>query len=335
MPNKMSKPELINLLLEEEYGQLPAATYTVIPEYENVDESFCAGKADLKKINLNCKGEWGEFRFPVYYVCPRKRNKPVPCFIHINFSDLIPDKYQPTEEIIDQGCATLTFYYEQVSSDSGDFTDGLAGVVYPHGKRKSKDCGKIGLWAWAAIRVLEYALTLPEIDHKKISVIGHSRLGKTALLAGALDERFYCAFSNNSGCSGAALARQTTGETIEDILSRFPFWFCENYKKYIGNEESMPFDQHFLLAANVPHKVYVASAEEDAWACPINEYMACVVASEYYVKHGLAGFVCPDRLPVINDIFHEGYIGFHLRGGSHYLSREDWKNYIEFLKGGL
>ena len=329
-PIGFGKSEMIDLILKEEYGYLPSRPDSVSAEIESTDASFCAGKADLQKLKLTCRAEWGTFSFPVYYVAPNGQNN-IPCFIHINFRDLIPDRYQPTEEIIDNGFATLTFCYKDITSDDGDFTNGLAGIVYPDGKRKSDDCGKIGLWAWAAMAVMDYALTLPELDKNKISVIGHSRLGKTALLTGALDERFYCAFSNDSGCSGASLAREKTGEKIKNITSVFPYWFCENYFKYAEKEDSLPFDQHWLIAANIPHKVYIASAVGDTWACPENEYRACLAADEYYRANGKNGFVAPRRLPCVGEHFHNGDIGYHIRAGNHYLSREDWSLYIKFL----
>lgn len=330
-PIHMDKKEIVDLLLQEEYGTLPSAPYAVTATLEKCDRSFCAGKADLCTLRLHCKAEWGEFSFPVYYVCPKGRSAPVPCFIHINFRDLIPDRYQPTEELVDEGYATLTFCYQDVSSDNADFTDGLAGVLWPDGKRDAHACGKIGLWAFAACAVMDYAQTLPELDHARISVAGHSRLGKTALLAGALDERFYCAFSNNSGCCGAALYRAKSGETIRAITQKFSYWFCENYRKYADHEDALPFDQHYLIAANIPHRVYAASAAEDLWACPQNEYLACVAASAYYEKSCGRGFVYAGGLPEVDDCFHEGMIGYHLRAGKHYFSREDWKYYVKYL----
>lgn len=329
-PVGMEKQKIIDLLLKEEYGILPSAPYSVTATLEKRDKKFCAGKAELQTLRLHCVSDWGEFSFPLYYVRPNDK-KDVPCFIHVNFRDLIPDRYQPTEELVDEGYATLTFCYKDVTSDDGDFTNGIAGVVYPDGIRADDACGKIGLWAWAACAVMDYAQTLPELDHSRICVAGHSRLGKTALLAGALDERFYCAFSNDSGCSGAALSREKVGETIRNITDTFPYWFCENYKKYADNEGALPFDQHYLIAANAPHRVYVASAVEDTWAGPENEYLACVAASEYFERNTGKGFVHPDRLPTVGECFHEGNIGYHLRSGIHYFSREDWKNYIKYL----
>ena len=333
-PYGMEKKDILDLLLQEEYGYLPPAPTEVRVEVEEkkADRSFCAGKAFLKHLTFVCKGEFGEFSFPVRYACPKKASAPVPAFVHVNFRPNVPDTYQPTEEIIDNGYAILSFYYEDVTSDNGDFTNGLAGVVYPDGNRDAHQCGKIGLWAWAAIRVLEYALEQPEINPNRISVVGHSRLGKTALLAGALDERFYCAFSNDSGCCGAAISRDKEGEDLETICRVFPFWFCEHYKKYVEKENTLPFDQHYLLAANFPHRVYVASAFEDRWAGPDNEFLSCVAASDYYVQRGMTGFVHDGRLPQIGDRYHQGSIGYHLRDGMHYLSREDWNIYFDYLK---
>ena len=334
MPDNMKKSEIVDLLLKEEYGYLPPAPQKW--EVENVEEAgftFCAGKAQLFKITLKCKLEKGEFSLPVYYTRLADSENKAPCFVMINFRDDVPDRYLPSEELVDAGYAVLSFCYKDVTSDDADFTNGLAGVVYKNGERTATQCGKIGLWSWAAMRVMDYALTLPELDHSKISVVGHSRLGKTALLTGAIDERFFCAFSNDSGCSGAALSREKSqeNENIEMICTNFPYWFSEHYKMYINNEDALPFDQHFLIAANVPHRVYVSSAVEDLWADPDKEYLSCVAASSYYKKHGMKGFVSDKALPEVCDVFHDGHIGYHLRKGKHYLSREDWNRYIEFL----
>ena len=328
-PIGMTRSDILELLLKEEYGFLPPAPETVDVEELSCNKRFCAGKAPHKSLRFTAHCQFGDFSFPVSFICP-KSDEPVPCVVLINFRPDVPDMYLPAEEVTDQGYAVLQVFYQDISSDDGDFRNGLAGLVYPEGKREADQCGKLGLWAWAAIRLLEYALTLPEIDHSRISVAGHSRLGKTALLAGALEPRFFCAWSNDSGCSGAALARENTGETVAAICGRFPYWFCENYYKYAGNEDCLPFDQHYLLAANAAHKVYVASAEDDLWACPKNEYLSCVAAGTYFAQQGSVGFIHPDRLPAVGDTFHEGNIGYHLRSGCHYLSREDWNLFIRF-----
>lgn len=328
--SEKTKAELLELLLREEYGTLPPKA-TVRAEILEREDRFCAGKAVREKLLLCCEGPFGAFSFPFTFVYPKKDGRH-PAFVHINFRDCIPDRYQPTEELIDEGFATLTFCYKDVSSDDGDFSSGLAGVVYPSGEQSETGCGKIGLWAWAAMRIMDYALTRLELDKERISVAGHSRLGKTALLTGALDERFFCAFSNDSGCGGAALSRGNDGETVEKITNVFPYWFCKKFRDYADKEETLPMDQHFLVAANLPHRVYVASAEGDLWACPKNEYLSCVAASEYYETAFSQGFVHPDRFPAAGERFHEGPIGYHYRPGLHYFSREDWLEYIAYLR---
>ena len=320
------KDEIVDLLLHEEYGYFPNIDISVDVTVESKNERFCAGKAVQEKLAFHCKSELGEHTFPVSFIYPSNQ-KASPAFTYISFYS----EHKPTEEIIDNGYAIISMIYKDVSSDDGDFTNGIAGLLYKDGERGDTDCGKLGIWAWAASRLLDYALTRDEIDPERVSVIGHSRLGKTALLAGMLDERFLCAFSNDSGCSGAALARDTGGETVEAISRVFPFWFCKNYYKYSDNEDSMPFDQHFLLAANYPHLVYVASALEDEWAYPKNEYLSCVAASEFFTARGRKGFISDDELPELRKRYNDGDIGYHLRPGRHYLSREDWQRYFEFL----
>ena len=121
-----------------------------------------------------------------------------------------------------QGFAVATIYYKDVTGDDGDFTNGLAGVLFGGKERNEHDPGKIMMWAWAAMRAADYLQTLDSADLESLAVIGHSRLGKTALVAAAFDERFRFVHSNNSGCSGAAIIRGKTGEQIDDICRNFP-----------------------------------------------------------------------------------------------------------------
>lgn len=325
------KNEIIDMLCKEEYGFLPPEPEKISWEVLEEDKEFCAGKVTLKKILLNAVIENRSFSFPIYTSIPNTEQRH-PFFVHINFSNNVPDEYMPIEEICDYGFAVLSFCYEDVTSDDNDFSAGLADIIYHKKDRRKNDSGKIAMWSWAASRVMDYAQTLSDLDFTKAAVVGHSRLGKTALLTGALDERFSCVISNNSGCSGAAISREKQGETIRDIYTAFPYWFCENYKEYMDNEFALPFDQHFLLAVIAPRKVYISSAKEDLWADPASEFLACAAASEVYEKLGLEGLVCPDRLPIPGDVFCDGNIGYHLRSGTHYLSREDWLHFIEFLK---
>ncbi|MBQ7916465.1 MAG: hypothetical protein IJ315_06730 [Firmicutes bacterium] len=332
LPPLGSRSEMLDILLKEEYGYLPAAPEKLSWTPRNLnDPCFCAGKATLNILDMTVTVNGTDFTWPVYVVIPTAPG-PHPFFIHINFRDNVPDQYMPTEELVDRGFAVLSFCYNDVTRDNNDFTDGLAGILYPDGKRGLTDGGKIAIWAWAAQRVMDYAQTVEKLDKKVAVVCGHSRLGKTALLAGVTDERFTYVFSNDSGCSGAAISRGKVGETVAAITQRFPYWFCEKYASYANSEDTMPFDQHYLTALVAPRKLYVASASLDEWADPNSEYLSCFAASQAYEQLGLIGFVAADRLPAVGDCFHEGNIGYHMRPGMHYLGREDWNHLIDFIQ---
>ena len=332
LPDFKTREEMIDILQKEEYGYLPEKPEKITwKTTENFVPKFCASKADFSKIDLTCTLNGKDFTFPVYSVIPTKEGK-YPFFIHINFRPDVPDRYMPTEELVDNGFAVLSFCYKDVTNDNDDFTDGLAGIIFENGERKNPDDpGKISMWAWAAQRVLDYAESIEKLDKNCVTVCGHSRLGKTALLASATDERFTFAYSNNSGCSGDAITRAKGGERVANITDEFPYWFCENYKKYIDKEHEMPFDQHFLLAAIAPRYVAVGAAKEDRWADPDSQMLCCVAASDFYKKQNQKGFISENRLPQIDDVFHEGNIGYHLRAGTHYFSREDWLKLIHFI----
>lgn len=328
LPDLKLREEMLEILQREEYGYIiPLPQKLEFTVEENTVNNFCAGKARLNKITAHCKINGKEFSFPFYASIPTEEGKH-PFFVHVNFRDCVPDLYQPTEEIIDSGFAILSFCYKDVTSDDNDFTNGLAGVLYENGERGERDAGKITMWAWACQRVLDYAYTRSDIfDLDTAIVCGHSRLGKTALWAAATDTRFAFAYSNDSGCSGAALSRARMGETVEVISRVFPFWFCKKYREYADNEGNMPFDQHYLIASIAPRHVLVGSASEDDWAGPESEFLSCLAASDAF-DHGI---IHDSRIPQAPDKLLKGDIGYHIRYGKHYFSRLDWQRLIEFV----
>lgn len=331
---KTRREEIKELLCREEYGFLPPTPERVTVQAVKTEADFCAGKASLTTLRLIAVWDGGEFTFPLYCTLPASA-QPCPAFVFINFRDGVPDKYLPIEEIVDSGFAVFSFCYQDITSDDGNMTNGLAKFFCEDASNKSAQGkfarGKIALWAWAAMRVMDYVQTLETIDRANIAVMGHSRLGKTALLAGAMDERFAFVISNNSGCGGAALSRGKGGERIADITTRFPFWFCGQYQQYRGREEALPFDQHFLLSLVFPRRLYVASAEKDAWADPRSEFLACVEAGKVYEAFGSVGLVHSGQWPAADAWLHGGNIGYHMRGGTHYLSRYDWNCFMRFM----
>ncbi len=328
------RDELLKIMQREVYGIMPPAPPSfsfVVKETENT--RCCAGKGIYKKITLTFPINGNKFSFDFKMILPKYKQKP-PFVIIANFRDSVPDEYVPAEELIDRGVGFAVFCHKtDITTDDNDFTDKLAGIIYPDGTRKSNtDCGKIAMWAYCQSRILDYILENEDVDTSHIAVAGHSRLGKTALFAAACDKRFTCAYSNDSGCSGAAITRGKQGENVEAITRVFPFWFCHNYKQYANNESSMPFDQHFLVASIAPRRVYIASAIEDTWADPQSEFLCCYAASDFWKLYGVENaFLSDDKLPTDVYSCHGKSIGYHLRSGVHYLSRYDWNKFLDFF----
>ncbi len=232
----------------------------------------------------------------------------------------------PIKEIVARGFGVATVYYGDVDPD---FDDGFKNGVHQlfDSQRDSKSWGSIAAWAWGYSRIMDYLEKDNDIDSKKIIVMGHSRLGKAALWAGASDKRFAMVVSNNSGCGGAALSKRIYGETVERITTSYPHWFCSNFKKYVNNEQALPVDSHELLALIAPRPIYVASAVEDNWADPLGEFLACVYASPVYELLGSTKFGAT-KIPELSTPVN-GDISYHIRPGKHDVTLYDWNCYMD------
>lgn len=326
------REEIKEILQREEYGYFPPIVDCHVSS-KLVDHAEFAGKATVEELMFFLKNGEKEFYFPAKMIYPSNKDKDIPFFVFINFAPEIPHKYFYPEILMDKGVGILTFCHNDVSIDGSNFGKGLESLFIEGSSRDDTCFGKITLWAYAMQRGLDYLLTRPEADSKRIFAAGHSRLGKTALLAAAFDERFAGAHSNNSGCSGAAISRDKEGETIRTICTRFPYWFCKKYASYSDRENEMPFDQHFLLGLIAPRKISVAAALEDTWADSYNQYLACLGANSAYELLGERGIITEDAKQILGKEYIGGKVSYRERTGTHFFSYTDWLFAIDALIG--
>lgn len=333
---EVRRKELVEILGETIYGVMPPYSGPTTWKEEVIEDYMAAGKGETRKVEITFPLEEGkEFTFPVRVISPVTATKEAPkaAIVFISFGRY---EFYPIEEVVENEVIVAEIVMNDIAPDREDhFANGLSAVYYKDGVRWPNGFGKIGMWAYCASKTLDYLLSKEFVDPEKIGVLGHSRTGKTALWAGANDTRFTHVFANASGCMGAAITRKKGGETAPDIYRQFPYWFSQGFGEYaasVESSETAPLDQHFLLAAIAPRKLYVGHGLEDTWADYISEYLCCAAASPAWECNGVKGFVHPDRLSVPGDHFTEGNIGYHLREGKHFLSRHDWNKYCDFLK---
>jgi len=351
------RPRILKLFRDEMYGQMPprpdAVEYILLSKKDNA----LGGIAVRKEIRLRFRMNNGrKFDVTMLLYLPRNAKIPVPVFLGLNFkgnhattqeADVIPTggAFDPATisttnrgiqaerwcfpEIVQRGYASATICYHDIFPDHCTrwedsvlilFED-LKGFAGAHEKYSS-----IGAWAWGLSRAADCLETDPAIDTSKIAVHGHSRLGKTALWAGANDPRFRLVISNCSGCGGAALSRRLFGETFLYIVNAMPHWFIKSFRQYIAYEEKLPFDQHELISLSAPRPVVVASATEDKWADPKGEFLATVHAGEIYKLFGSKG-IDTDKMPS-PDTYHTADVSYHIRTGKHDQTLADWQHYL-------
>ncbi len=365
----LRRPEILKLFQQEIYGQVP--TPLLMTDFKILERSDIAleQKAIRKQVKLTLELQGKTLDIHILIYLPKDIENPH-IFLGYNFygnqtiiddqAILITDAWVkdseaigtsnnqasedsrgkrhhrwPVESIIDNGFGLATIYYGDIDPDKNDFSDGAHALLYQSGQTKpaSHEWGAISAWAWGLSRAMDYLQVDAEHTESKVIVMGHSRLGKTSLWAGALDERFDLVISNNSGSGGAALFRRTYGETAEVLNTNFPHWFCDNFKAYSNNENSLPIDQHMLIALIAPRPVYIASAQEDRWADPKGEYLSGYHAGPVYQLFGKDVLSNPNPPPA-NAPRHTS-IGYHIRDGGHDVKDYDWQQFIKFAKKHL
>lgn len=339
---KKRRPQVLEVFAQEMYGHMPARPeglhFSTISE-----ETVYAGLGLRKVVRIYLDADQAHW-FDVLIHLPKDAAGPVPMFVGLNFKgndatlDERADFRWPYELVLKAGMGVATAWRDSIEPDGKDSRLAEAeGVCRDGGVRswynKDGDWGAISAWAWGLSRIVDYLETDEAYDTDRLAVIGHSRLGKTALWAGANDLRFDMVISNDSGCCGAAISRRKFGETFAVIDTSFPHWFTREFDKYKGREETFPADQHWLIALAAPRPVYVASATEDLWADPKGEWLAAKAAEPVYALFGMQGL--DDGMPAPDVSDGDGRIGYHIRSGKHNILAFDWQQYISFMNRHL
>ncbi len=353
------RPELKELFQHYEYGFFPPAA-KIKSKVEHLDKNCFGGKATLKLVTISFAKKNAP-QINLMLVVPNQKKTPAPVFLGLNFSGnfaLVTNSYVSIpkgwmnakiagvsnnlateagrgksidvwniEQSIDRGYAVVTIFCDDIQPDQTNVTAGVH-TFFRGSKNTNDDWGTIAAWAWGLQRAVDYLETDKAIDKKKIAVVGHSRLGKAAILAGAFDERIALTIPLQSGTGGTSPARGKVGESVKAINDRFPHWFCDEFKKFNDAPERLPFDQHCLIALCAPRPVLLSCATEDTWANPAGQFEMLKAADKVYRLVGAEG-IASDKMPEVGKLMNSN-LGYFIRSGKHSMTKEDWKIFLDF-----
>ncbi len=302
---KRRREEMKAILQYYEYGHLPARPDTVTVEnFKKRSLDLCDATEELMTLVI---GSQTKLRMRIALYRPARTGQ-LPVIVReeaaLGHIDEVP-------LLMKRGFMLVEYAREDLDPDK-------PGVIGPAQKAYPKyDWATIAVWAWGGMRVVDYLETRSDVDLERIGILGHSRGGKTALLAGAFDERFALVAANGSGCGGAGCyrIRNKNSETLGKITEpdRFGYWFHPRLRWFDGKENRLPFDQHFLKALIAPRALICTEAENDLWANPLGSRVTTRVAQKAF-----------DFLNASDKN------GIHFRKGDHDLLPTDWQAIVDF-----
>jgi rhamnogalacturonyl hydrolase YesR len=331
---------IFSLFEKNVYGRFPVEEIYEKVTVDSIDEKALDGVATRKLITIHLSPDDTAARLHVAIYLPN-HVKQAPVFVGYSFTPLntVEGSPQwPLKTILSRGYGVVVAWYWDIESDRPDgWQTGIRTRLASRLKIQPYEWSAIGAWAWGLMAMVDHLESETRVDYHRVILIGHSRLGKTALWAGALSSNVAMVISNESGEGGAALARRDYGETIQIINNKFPWWFVAAYKQFGTNPASMPVDQWMLLALIAPRPLYVASAEGDQWSDPKGEFLSAHLATQVYHLFGEKG-IETDSMPAVGHPIGDDFIRYHIRSGKHDIILYDWQQYMDFadrrLKAG-
>jgi hypothetical protein len=274
------RSEITELLMDTQYGNMPEAPEVVsatIGDWNSL-ENERRQRGDRLEFTPNREKPLTAFTLDITVTFPsdesiaRKRQS-CPEFDKAGIPALIYVGEKSFESVLENGYAIVNYPNDTLEPmEIGKPGLGPAREAYESLYGKQYKWGSISAWAWGARRVLDHVIRMPEIDGNRIAISGHSRNGKTALLAGALDERFAVVNPAGSGCAGAG-SYLAIGNECEDLAAltsreRWWAWAHPDFESWAGRETELPFDQHFLMSLVAPRPLLRTEGVDDDWANP-------------------------------------------------------------------
>jgi len=348
----LRRPQIMGLFGNLIYGIVPAPESPIHTTFEVVqtNRQFMDGRATRKDVSIRFENAKGTAELRILVFTPNRASRPVPVFLQHSFAntrdnghDASPDRPGflrngiPLGEFLQHGFGFVVVPQgDLVAHNELEFQKSIHALFYKSGQSfpKAYEWGAIAAVAWGGSRAMDYLETDPDIDAKRVAIMGHSKMGKATLWTAAQDQRFALAISAQSGCAGAALWKRNYGENMEKMVTRFPYWLCRNAWRFVNNEVDLPVDQHMLLACIAPRPVYVHSGVDDTWADPRGEYLSAYHASEVYRLLGKKGLTS-EASPPVGQAILDSDVGYHNRPGGHSIEMFDWLKFIEFAERHL